>query len=77
MQFSLSNQIKLNGNYKSFLFLSVWLVARPFITTITAAMAEWLRRWTRNPMGSSRVGSNPTHSEIFILSGITLNIPQV
>ena len=29
-----------------------------------AVMAEWLRRWTRNPMGSSRVGSNPTRSEI-------------
>ena len=30
-----------------------------------AAMAEWLRRWTWNPMGSSRVGSNPTRSDIF------------
>ena len=28
-----------------------------------AAMAEWLRRLTRNQMGSSRVGSNPTRSE--------------
>lgn len=27
-----------------------------------AVMAEWLRRWTRNPMGSSRAGSNPAHS---------------
>ena len=27
-----------------------------------AAMAEWLRRWTRNPMGSSRAGSNPARS---------------
>ena len=25
-------------------------------------MAEWLRRWTRNPMGYSRTGSNPVHS---------------
>ena len=23
-------------------------------------VAEWLRRWTRNPLGSPRVGSNPT-----------------
>ena len=22
-------------------------------------VAEWLRRWTRNPLGSARVGSNP------------------
>ena len=28
----------------------------------SAVMAEWLRRWTRNPMGSSRAGSNPAHS---------------
>ena len=28
----------------------------------SAAMAEWLRRLTRNQMGSSRVGSNPTRS---------------
>merc|ERR1711946_67566 len=25
------------------------------------AVAEWLRRWTANPMGSARVGSNPIH----------------
>ena len=25
-------------------------------------MAEWLRRLTRNQLGSSRVGSNPTRS---------------
>ena len=30
-----------------------------------AAMAEWLRRLTRNQMGSSRVGSNPTRSGEF------------
>ena len=29
-----------------------------------AAMAEWLRRLTRNQMGSSRVGSNPTRSDV-------------
>ena len=32
-------------------------------TPSTAVMAEWLRRWTRNPMGYSRAGSNPAHSE--------------
>ena len=26
-------------------------------------MAEWLRRLTRNQLGSSRVGSNPTRSD--------------
>ena len=24
-------------------------------------MAEWLRRWTRNPLGSPRAGSNPAN----------------
>ena len=28
----------------------------------TAAMAEWLRRWTWNPMGYPRAGSNPARS---------------
>ena len=23
-------------------------------------VSEWLRRWTRNPLGSARVGSNPS-----------------
>ena len=32
---------------------------------LKAAMAEWLRRLTRNQMGSSRVGSNPTRSGDF------------
>ena len=28
-------------------------------------MAEWLRRWTRNPLGSSRTGSNPVGDAYF------------
>ena len=36
-------------------------------TFTNAAMAEWLRRLTRNQMGSSRVGSNPTRSETRML----------
>ena len=30
-----------------------------------AVVAEWLRRWTRNPMGSARAGSNPAGCEMF------------
>ena len=26
-------------------------------------VAEWLRRWTRNPLGSPRAGSNPADYE--------------
>ena len=33
-------------------------------------MAEWLRRWTRNPMGISRAGSNPARSVQYFLSEI-------
>ena len=28
-------------------------------------VAEWLRRWTRNPLGSPRAGSNPADNESF------------
>ena len=28
-------------------------------------MAEWLRRWTRNPLGSARAGSNPADYDHF------------
>ena len=31
-------------------------------------VAEWLRRWTANPMGSARVGSNPILVDIFFFS---------
>ena len=30
-------------------------------------VAEWLRRWTANPMGSARVGSNPIFVVILFL----------
>lgn len=30
-----------------------------------AVMAEWLRRWTRNPMGFPRTGSNPVRDGRF------------
>ena len=33
----------------------------------TAVVAEWLRRWTRNPLGSARTGSNPVGSDDILL----------
>ena len=34
-------------------------------------VAEWLRRWTRNPLGSPRAGSNPVnYAFIFPLSTV-------
>ena len=38
-------------------------------------MAEWLRRLTRNQMGSSRVGSNPTCSEVAFRMQVLFNYP--
>ena len=29
--------------------------------TNVVVVAEWLRRWTRNPLGSPSAGSNPAH----------------
>ena len=34
-------------------------------------VAEWLRRWTANPLGSARVGSNP------ILVGISFSLNNI
>ena len=31
-------------------------------------MAEWLRRQTRNLLGSARAGSNPADCEMFLVS---------
>ena len=31
-------------------------------------VAEWLRRWTANPLGSARVGSNPILVDHFLNS---------
>ena len=30
-----------------------------FLYPSTDTLSEWLRRWTRNPLGSARKGSNP------------------
>ena len=40
-------------------------------------VAEWLRRWTRNPLGSSRAGSNPADNEIFCFFAIENTRPMV
>ena len=36
------------------------------VTTFIDKMAEWLRRWTVNPLGSASVGSNPIFVVFFI-----------
>ena len=34
-------------------------------------VAEWLRRWTANPLGSARVGSNPIFVDNFLCLGVS------
>ena len=36
-------------------------------------VAEWLRRWTANPMGSARVGSNPILVEFFLVQVLNVS----
>ena len=38
-----------------------------FTERVAVVVAEWLRRWTRNPLGSSRAGSNPADNETFLI----------
>ena len=41
------------------LYIMISQPSRWMYVTSVACLAEWLRRWTRNPLGSSRTGSNP------------------
>ena len=40
-------------------------IAQEMQTVADDEVAEWLRRWTANPLGSARVGSNPILVEEF------------
>ena len=40
------------------IFILLFFIHFPIART-QDEVAEWLRRWTANPLGSARVGSNP------------------
>ena len=74
--YSFVNSWKLNGTpfrnlfceqfVHSWMIMSIsefFLLIMLSALSVTAVMAEWLRRWTRNPMGNARAGSNPARSE--------------
>ena len=42
------------------------VVRRTTKNLLGGCLAEWLRRWTRNPLGSARIGSNPVAIEKFL-----------
>ena len=44
------------GDWSTYLSLKFWTILENLSID---SVAEWLRRWTRNPLGSARVGSNP------------------
>lgn len=33
-----------------------------YVAVCAVVVAEWLRRWTRNPLGFPRAGSNPANN---------------
>ena len=33
---------------------------------VQGSLSEWLRRWTRNPLGSARAGSNPAAVVLYV-----------
>ena len=45
----------------------IYLESVLYLKSLSDEVAEWLRRWTANPMGSARVGSNPIFVETFFL----------
>ena len=45
--------------------IKVFKDLRPTLfSKMNVVVAEWLRRWTRNPLGSPRAGSNPADYEV-------------
>ena len=55
-----------NSTKMSELSANHWILptSRAQLLSQGVVVAEWLRRWTRNPLGSPRVGSNPTTTGI-------------
>ena len=47
--------------------VKILLEIQPNCFTYMYEVAEWLRRWTANPLGSARVGSNPIGVVIYVL----------
>lgn len=58
-----SNIIQLTGSSDKAAAIRRYIKQR----VVHAFLAEWLRRWTRNPMRSARGGSNPALSNILFL----------
>ena len=56
---------KQNGGCSSVVerSLCMWKARGSIPRISSAVVAEWLRRWTWNPMGSARVGSNPANCD--------------
>ena len=55
------NEISTKLRYVKIYFIAILL------HTCEDEVAEWLRRWTANPLWSPRVGSNPILVELYFL----------
>ena len=55
LAFSLGRVFRVNRKVWAFL----WLLRYGLQVLAEDTVSEWLRRWTRNPLGSARKGSNP------------------
>ena len=44
------------------------VVTKSALMDFNDTVAEWLRRWPAKPLGSARVGSNPTGVDFFVPS---------
>ena len=51
-------------------------VAHVVVQTPQDTVSEWLRRWTRNPLGSARKGSNPFGVDLLYLNQWICSISQ-
>ena len=57
--------LKTNGTFSTGVYLvDSWSRGREEQSK-KVVVAEWLRRWTRNPLGSARAGSNPADYVFF------------
>ena len=63
--FALSDPVYVSNTCADFRGIHPLTVRQLCTTVCTAVVAEWLRRWTRNPLGSARTGSNPVGSDHF------------
>ena len=71
----------LSTIYSKYTFIDIIINYFNLYLDSQVTMAEWLRRWTWNPMGYSRVGSNPARDDNFytikIIIGLSIILYEI